>query len=449
MAKKPESSGYINERRYGYSIYVMQMRAIPAATDGLKAGGRRVLWTARDGKKYKSATLAGATMPIHPHASPEGAIDTLAAPYGNNIPLFKGDGAFGTLLNPTSYGASRYTSVTTSKFTNDVVFRDIEIIPMTENYDGTLMEPVHFLPLVPIALINPSEGIAIGFATNILPRALDEIIVAQISHLKGAKKLSNPMPKFNPIDDGAYASEETDRGIAYYFNGHIEVKDSSTATITKLPYGQTHEKVIGKLDDLLEKGILVDYTDRSKNVINIELKFKRGYLKTVDDVDLYKSLGLTVRHIENLNVLDFEGKAVWNTTPVELIREFTDWRLKWYVTRYERLRDLLEIDLQRYYDIRTAIKHNVGGAARKIQSRTELKDFLQEIGIAHLDYIADLPIYRFTEEERLKNEERIKEAEAQMQEYLDLLSSEDKRKKVYIAELQEVLAKYTKGTYND
>lgn len=449
MAKKPESSQYINQRRYDYSIYVMQMRAIPAATDGLKAGGRRTLWTGRDGKKYKSATLAGATMPIHPHASPEGAIDTLAAPYGNNIPLFKGDGAFGTLLNPTSYGASRYTSVTTSKFTNDVVFRDIEIVPMTENYDGTLEEPVHFLPLVPIVLLNPSEGIAVGYATNILPRALDDLIVAQIAHLKGAKSISSPMPRFLPIDDAAYAMEETDRGIAYYFNGNVEIKDTSTATITKLPYGQTHEKVIAKLDDLIEKGVLVDYTDRSKNTYNIELKFKRGYLKDLPAVDLYKALGLTVRHIENLNVLDFEGKAVWNTTPIELIRAFTDWRLQWYVKRYERLRDLLEIDLQRYYDIRTAIKNNVGGVARKTQSRSELKDFLQEVGIVHLDYIADLPVYRFTEDERLKNEQRIKEAEAQMQVYLDLLSSEDKRKKVYISELQEVLTKYSKGQYNE
>jgi len=160
-------------------MYVMQFRSIPCVTDGLKAGGRRVLWTARDGHKYKSATLAGATMPIHPHASPESAIDTLAAPYGNNIPMFSGDGAFGTLINPTAYGASRYTSVKVSKFTQDVVFRDIEVVPMKENYDGTLEEPVHFLPLVPVALINPSDGIAIGFATNILPRALNDIILGQ------------------------------------------------------------------------------------------------------------------------------------------------------------------------------------------------------------------------------------------------------------------------------
>lgn len=445
--KKPESSPYIKHQRHEYSLYVMRHRAIPAVTDGLAAAARRVLWTARNGQKVKSATLAGATMPIHPHAAPEGAIDTLTAPYGNNIPLFHGDGAFGTLLKPTAYGASRYTSVKTSKFTNDVVFCDLEVVPMTENYDGTLEEPVHFLPLVPIALLNPSEGIAVGFATNILPRALDDLIMAQIAHLKGAKNISNPMPKFLPINAAAYAKEDTGRGIAYYFNGNLEIKDTSTATITALPYGQTHDKVIQKLDDLMEKGILVDYTDSSKNTIKIELKFRRGYIKTVEEVDLYRALGLTVRHIENLNVLDFSGTAVWNTDAVQLIRKFTDWRLQWYVKRYERLRDLLKIDIQRYYDIRTAIKNNVGAVARKTNSRAELREFLETIGVVYTDYIADLPVYRFTEEERLKNEQRIKEAEVQLAEYEAMLASEDKRKKQYITELQEVLSKYLKGEY--
>lgn len=447
---KPESSEYILQRRRDYSLYVMTSRAIPAVTDGLKAGGRRVLWVARDGKTYKSATLAGATMPLHPHASPEGAIDTLAAPYGNNIPLFKGDGAFGTLLNPTAYGASRYTSVSTSTFTNDVVFRDIEIVPMVENYDSTLEEPLHFLPLVPIALLNPSEGIAVGFATNILPRSLEDIISVQISHLTGKKYTTDLTPTFAPIDAVSHSREETERGWAYYFSGEIVRKDTSTLTITRLPYGQTHEKVVAKIDDLIDKGLINssdDVEDKSKNKIDITIKFKRGYLKTVEDADLLKMLGLTVRHIENLNVLDFTGQVVWNATPFELVERFTDWRLGWYVTRYERLRDLLQIELQRYYDVQIAIENNVGGVARKVQSRAELKDLLDAMGIVSLDYIADLPVYRFTEEEYLKNKERIKAGEDQMKVYKELLDSEDRRREIYVKELQDVLSKYKKGVY--
>lgn len=441
---KAQSSQYIEQQRRGYSIYIMQMRAIPAATDGLKAAGRRVLWMARDGKKYKSATLAGATMPIHPHASPEDAINTLAAPYGNNIPLFKGDGAFGTLLNPKAYGASRYTAVTVSKFTQDVVFRDIEIIPMQENYDGTLEEPVHFLPLIPIALLNPTEGIAVGFASNILPRSLEDIVLAQIAHLKGATKISELVPKFAPIKSTSFKFED---GF-FYFKGEFEQIDATTIKITQLPYGAVHEKIISKIDELYEKGTVVDYTDNSRDTINIIVRFKKGILRELSENDTLKLLGLVVRHSENLNVLDFEGKAVWNPSSSELIKKFTDWRLKWYVNRYERLRDLIKDELQRYYDIRTAIKHSAGSVARKCKNRAELKEWLETIKIVNLDYIADLPIYRFTADEDLKNEERIKEAEAKLKEYNDLLSSETKRRNIYINELEQILKNLNKGTYD-
>ena len=400
-----QGSQYVNECRRGYALYVMQNRAIPSAADGLKSGARRVLWIARDGHKYKSATLAGAAMPLHPHDAPEGAINTLAAPYGNNIPLFRKHGTFGTLLAPKAYGASRYTSVQVSKFTEDVVFRDIEILPMQKNYDGTIDEPTHFLPLVPVALINPAEGIALGYATSILPRALDDIIQTQIAHLKGAKTISAPIPKFLPLgQSGSWVKDDT-----YVFSGSVTIKNTSEAKITSLPYGMMHSKILEHLDDLIESGVLLDYVDNSRNTINIDLKFKRGYLRDIDEDGLIVRLKLTARHTENLNVLDFDGNSIWSTNPVDMIRQFTDWRLKWYVKRYERLRDLLQLDLQRYYDIRTAIKHKVNGSASRIESRSELKELLTGIGIVHIDYIADLPIYRFTEEERLKNEQAHRE----------------------------------------
>jgi len=437
------SSKYIESERREYSLYVMQNRALPSVCDGLKAAGRRVLWTGRSGEKFKTATLAGATMPIHPHGEASGSINTLAAPYGNNIPLFKGYGAFGTMLDPTAYGAARYTSVATSKFTDDVMFRDIEIIPMMPNYDDTLEEPVHFLPLVPIALLNPSEGIAVGFATNILPRALDDIISVQIAHLQGKKITTKLLPTFTPLNNVATNME----GRVAYFDGSYETINATTIRITNLPYGQSHEKVVAKLDTLCETGTVTDYTDRSKDKINIEVKFKKGVLSKMEPADILKTLALTVKHNENLNVLDFTGQGVWSAEPLDLIKKFTDWRLTWYVKRYERLRDLLKIDLQRYYDIRCAIKNNVGGMAKKIQSRSELKDVLSELGIVYIDYIADLPVYRFTEEENQKNEDRITEAEAQLREYEALLADPQLRVNVYVKELNEVLTKHKKGQY--
>lgn len=442
---KIHNSDYILDERKQYALYTMSSRAIPHITDGLKHGGRRILWVARDGKKHKSATLAGATMPYHPHgdSSISGAINTLAAPYGNNIALLTGEGAFGTILKPTAYGASRYTSVKLSSFTQDVILKDIEIIPMVENYDSTLQEPKHYLPLIPICLLNPQEGIAVGFATNILPRSLPQIIEAQLNYLSN-KPIIDALPTFIPTKQAAKEQLADGRWVFY---GTFERKNSSTLTITNLPYGSVHEKFIDKLVKLMEKDSIVDFIDNSKNYYSIDIIFKRGVLNNLTDDNIYKLLNLTNAVSENLNVIDFDGERVVTATFNEIIKLFTDWRLSWYTNRYQRLIDLLEIDIQKYKDILCAIKHNLGGLARKINSRKELIEFCKEINIIYTDYICDLPIYRFTEAERITVEKKLEDCLTLMDSYKEIINSEVLIKKIYMDELKQILTNYNKGKY--
>jgi topoisomerase-4 subunit A len=440
-----KSSTYINEQRREYSLYVLQSRAIPHAADGLKAAARRILWIVKDGKKRKSATLAGESMPLHPHDAPESTINTMAAPYGNNIPLLKGYGAFGTMLNPKAYGAARYTSVEISRFAQDVILADIDIIPLTENYDGTLEEPKHFLPLVPIVLLNPQEGIAVGFACDILPRSLDNIIHSQINYLTG-KGFKEPKPTFNPLGQVASLS---DNG-KWVFAGEIKREGAVNVRVVALPYGLTHRKFISSLMKLSsdDDSIINDYEDNSVDTYDILITFKKGSLQEKSDEDIINFLGLTTSTNENLNVINFDGKTVWTPTYKDIIEQFSDWRLQWYKARYERLANNLATDIQKYHDILLAIKKNIGSVARQTQSRSELKEYLTELGIVHIDYIADLPVYRFTEEEKNKTEQKLEDAENLMKQYKTLLKSEDERRKVYVEELQDILSKYNKGVYN-
>lgn len=442
-----KSSEYINQERRLYSVYTLTSRAIPHAADGLKAAARRVLWTARNGNKFKSATLAGATMPIHPHAEASGTINTLAGPYGNNIPLLTGYGAFGTLLQPTAYGAARYTAVAISSFTKDVVFRDIDIIPMMDNYDGTLQEPKHFLPLIPVALLNPQEGIAVGFACSILPRTLDDIIDSQIQHLQN-KKQKTVYPAFTPTNN--YCNEQVvdkNGNIRSVFIGSFEKINATKIKITNLPYGMVHTKFISKLNNLIDNGTILDWVDNSSNTYDIVITFKKGILRGMSNDEIIKLVGLINQASENLNVVDFDGNRINTTTFSELVQLFTDWRVQWYKARYQRLHSLLEIDVRRYKDVMLAIKKNMSGLAIKIGSRQELKEVLKQIGVVHIDYIADLPIYRFTEDERQKTERKLAEATKLLNEYTQLIKSDSKRKDVYVAELKQIKSKYKKGDY--
>ena len=440
-------SEYIENEQRLFSLYVLQSRSLPHAADGLKAAARRILWTARDNKKYKTATLAGACMPIHPHASPDSTINTITAPYGNNIPLLDGEGAFGTLLTPNAFGASRYTSVKTSDFTKDVIFKDMSLVPMQENYDGTLQEPVHFLPLVPIVLLNPQEGIAVGFASSILPRSLDTIIQAQIDFLtKG--KFKTPLPHMVPLQQRATESKTTTTGsVKYKFQGSYEKVNATTVRITNLPYGITHEKYIDKLTKLEENEEIQDYVDNSRDCYSIEIRFKKGKLNSMSDQSVISLLGLENWVSENMNVISFDGETVSGTSFNELIEQFSVWRLAFYKDRYVRLRTLIQQDIQKYKDIITAIEKNVGGLAKKIKSRSELKEVLTELKIVNIDYIADMSIYKFTEEEKRQVEQKLAEDLTLLEYYEKLIDSEDERRKIYVDELRKILHNYKKGKY--
>jgi DNA gyrase subunit A len=440
MSKKLSISDYLLDEGKRYAMYTLQFRAIPYLADGLKAGARRTLWCARDGAKIKSATLAGITVPLHPHAPPEDSIDTLTGPYVNNIPLFDGYGTFGTLINPIAYGASRYTSVKVSAFTKDVLFRDIEVIPMVPNYDSTLMEPKHFLPLSPIAIMNPTDGIAVGFATHILPRTFKDIVESQLEHLAG-KVVKERAPHFLPTNNPATRIIDKKGMVRWLFKGDYKIGNNEVK-ITRLPYGITHSDFIGNLHTLIDKEAILDFEDASRDKINITVKFKRGILTTLSTEDVEKLLKIHVAVSENLNVVNLDGNSVVTMDYVTIIKEFTDWRLNWYVDRYLRLLELLVIDIQHYDDILLAIKKNVSGVSKKIANRTELKQFISDIGVVYIDYIADLPVYRFTEEEARKIQEKREAALAVKASYEDILNDDAKRKAIYVSELKEVLKKY-------
>jgi len=401
------------------------------------------MWTARDGKKYKSATLAGATMPIHPHGEASGVINTIAACYGNNISLLAGEGAFGTLLNPTAYGAARYTSVKVSQFSKDVLYTDIELIPMQENYDGTLHEPVHFLPLVPIVLLNPSEGIAVGFASTILPRDLGDIIGSQIQYLEG-KKVEECTVRFNPTQQVGIKEKEN----RWTFTGSFKRMNTTTVHIERLPYGLDHGKYVNYLIKLVEEEKIIDFEDNSNEVYNITIKFKRGVLANLTEDKLILLLKMKNTITENMNVLDFDGQYILGTSYTQVIEDFTEWRLLWYKKRYQRLAKLLAIDIQKFKDILTAIRLDLGAVAKKSNSRNEIKDYCSIMGIVYIDYIADLPVYRFTKEEANKVENKLVDANELMTKYQQLLSDSKERSMVYISELKNILKNFKKGVYN-
>lgn len=444
----PVSSEFIKQQRREFALYTITQRAIPYAADGLTASVRRNIWKARSGRQFKTETLAGITMSIHPHSATSDAISNAAAYYENNMPLFAGEGAFGTRLDPENHGAPRYTKVAISEFCKDVVLVDMDIVPMVDNYDHTEMEPAHFLPLVPIGLINPSEGIAIGYKASMAPRHPEAIIEAQIAVLQSKKINEDSLtPTFLPMDSIAGDYKETPKGRTYYFYGSIERINTSEVKILNIPYGIKHADVALKLDEMWDNGTIHSYVDTSAEFVDIVVKYPRGALKDKTDIAIIRELGLVGSVSEIPYYVHFDGNTIVSENPAQAIEHFTNWRLGWYLNRYQRQYHDQQTSLTKLYDVQKAIVGKLEQKVRKFKTRSDMKAEIVKLDITNVDYIADLPVYRFTEEEYAKNENSIAEAESNLKRLQDLIDNEDLRKKQFISELKTVLKNVKSGKY--
>src|SRR5258707_548052 len=184
-----------DEMRRSYLDYAMSViigRALPDVRDGLKPVHRRVLWAMHElGNAYnkaykKSARVVGDVIgKYHPHGD-TAVYDTivrLAQDFSMRYPLIDGQGNFGS-VDGDAAAAMRYTEVRMARLANEIL-SDIEkeTVDFQPNYDESLHEPTVMPARMANLLINGSDGIAVGMATNIPPHNLTEIVEATIALL--------------------------------------------------------------------------------------------------------------------------------------------------------------------------------------------------------------------------------------------------------------------------
>ncbi len=172
-----------------YAMSVIVSRALPDIRDGLKPVHRRVLYAMSEmnltpqAKYAKSAKIVGETMgKYHPHGDMAiyDSLVRLAQDFSMRYPLVDGQGNFGS-MDGDSAAAMRYTEAKLTPLAMEMLF-DIEkeTVAFTDNFDGTLKEPVYLPSKLPNLLLMGSEGIAVGMATKIPPHNLGEVIDAVV-----------------------------------------------------------------------------------------------------------------------------------------------------------------------------------------------------------------------------------------------------------------------------
>lgn len=441
------ASEYLLGTSREYAIYVCETRGLCHVADGLKDVQRKALWLLRNkGEKIKTVSLSGEMISnnlyLHGDGSASDAIGKMAAPYANNIPLIQGIGNFGTRIAPVKgIGAPRYTYVKKSKITESLIYPDLKIVPLKENYDGSTYEPVHFLPIIPMVLLNGVSGIAQGWSTDILPHSLADIIRATEQAIKG-----EPISQIRPHYERFEVEIKHIENNSWDFIGKVELPDTSTIVVTELPPDLTLEQFKIRLNKLEEDGKINSYVDRSTKNINITVKMARGSVRDWSQEQAIEFLKLRQKGTQRLVVIDWDGSSIRQYDSAEqLVGDFVSFRLKWYYKRYENFIEEAADELTFWEALKLCFDEKLPGKIQKYKNKTEVDEAVRKITTKiddikdhHIDRIVALPIYRWAVDSYDDVLQKITQLTSDIEKWADVLSDEKNLKKIYLSELAEL-----------
>jgi DNA gyrase/topoisomerase IV subunit A len=195
------------------------------------------------------------------------------------------------------------------------------------------------------------------------------------------------------------------------------------------------------LNTLIDKGVIQKYVDRSKDEVNIEITLSENSDKYTDD-QIIELLKLRTNVTENICVLDFDHDGVLILSDLDVIRLFTDWRLKWYKVRYAKKIEDVTKEMEKVGDVILAIQNDAGAVAKKVANRQQFIEWLKSIKIKNTDYIASLPTYKYTKEEYEKAIKEFKSLQKTLKVYKKIHDTPELQRKIYIDELENILNQF-------
>ena len=457
--------------RFGrYAKAIIQDRAIPDVRDGLKPVQRRILYgMLKDGNTYekptrKSAKTVGYIMGnFHPHgdSSIYDAMVRMSQWWKQSTPYIEMQGNNGS-MDGDGAAAMRYTEARLAKISNELL-KDIDknTVVWAPNFDDTIKEPTVLPAKFPNLLVNGSTGISAGYATNIPPHNLGEVIDATI------KRIDSPNCHLDTILDIIKGPDfptggivEGKEGIVHAFTkgrgkvivrataNFVKEKGKEQIVISEIPFDVNKAMLVKRIADLaLEKKIdgiseVRDESDR-RDPVRIVIDLKKDANKDLILNYLYKNSDLQISY--NYNMV-----AIVNRRPMTLgILAILDAYIahqKEVVTR----RTEFDFAKNRMHIVEGLIKaisilDEVIATIRRSKNKADAKVNLQnEYGFTErqAEYIVTLQLYRLTNSdiEELNAEfENLKKVIAGLQEILD---DPEKLKGVMKAELRKVKAEY-------
>src|SRR4051812_44917447 len=451
-----------------YAMSVIVSRALPDVRDGLKPVQRRIIWGMRDGgarsdrPHMKSARITGHVMgQYHPHGSSSiyDAMVRMAQDFSLRHPLIDGHGNFGSPDHPPA--AERYSEARLAALANVLLDGiDEETVDFGPNYSGEFTEPLVLPSRFPNLLVNGSQGIAVGMATNIPPHNLGEVVDATLHLLDNpgatvddlmeiVKGPDFPTRAFILGRSGIMDAYRTGRGSIRVRARAEIVEDKKGAVfihVTALPYQASPNAILSRIADLVgtkELEGIADLNDESAgNDTKLVVKLKRDANANVVLNNLYKhtplqtSFGVNMVALvdgvpRTLNLL--QALQAYVEHQIDVIRRRSEFRL-------QKARDRAHIveGLIKALDMIDAIIQLIRGSADRSAAREGLMAAPFEFSEIQANHILDMTLGRLTrlgrsdlEAEMAKLRETIADLEA-------ILNDETRLRAVIKAELTEV-----------
>lgn len=459
-----------------YAMSVIVGRALPEARDGMKPVQRRILYAMFDSgflhnRSYvKSARSVAETMGhYHPHGD-SAIYDTLvrmAQPWTMRYPLIDGQGNFGSAGNDPA-AAMRYTEARLTSLAEEML-RDIreDVVDFQPNYDGKTNEPVVLPSRVPQLLMNGSNGIAVGMATNIPPHNLGEVAEAiywcldnpdadEASTLDAVmERIKGPdFPTAGLIvgDQGIKDAYTTGRG-SIRMRGKTSIEEEGKRTIiviTELPYQVNPDNLVSSIAQQVSDGRIsgianIEDQSSSRVGMRIVITLKRDAIAKVVLNNLYKHSALQTNFGANmLSIVDGVPRTlridqlvrIYVRHQLEVIVRRTRFRLRKKEERAHILRGLKKaIDM---LDETIALIRRSPSAD---EARVGLMDLL-DIDEAQANAILEMQLRRLAALELQKILDELAQIEIDIADLKDVLAKPERQRAIIKDELSDIVRKY-------
>ena len=461
----------MGERFGQYSKYIIQDRAIPDVRDGLKPVQRRILYGmyrqkhTYDKPFVKSARSVGDIMgKYHPHgdSSIYDAMVRMSQWWKQSTPYIDMHGNNGS-MDGDSPAAMRYTEARLSKISNELLEDiDRDTIVWAPNFDDSLLEPTVLPARFPNLLVNGSTGISAGYATNIPPHNLGEVIDATIKRIDSPNcRLETIMEIIKGPDfptggiiegiDGIRSAYETGRGkiIVRSRTTFEEEKNKLALIITEIPFEVNKAQLVRKIDEIrIDKKIdgIVEVRDESdRDGLRIAIDLKKDANRELVLNYLLKNTDLQISYNFNMIAIDHRRPKLLGILNIldsyilhqkEVITKRTKFDLEHAKARLHIVEGLIKC-----LSILDEVIRVIRASKNKLDAKDNLiKEF--DFTEAQAEAIVTLQLYKLTNTDVTLLEAELNNLKTVVSGLEAILADEEKLKSVMKEELRKVKKEY-------